>query len=444
MALLIVVPFWSPRLDYTLDLLFTRILGIPFVCLEQKDFSAVSALNPTLWYGIQGEAGDIVVPDAGLLWEKDMKGPLPERGEGTPPRLHWNRPAREEVQGAWHFDVFSATFFVVSEYSFYLSESRDQHGRYLEEDPLPGLCLGESPVVHHWAAALAEALHARYPALAIAQRTPHYPHRITFDLDQPWKYRFKPLAIQAGGLLRDVLRLDAQRLRERWRSWVFGKDPFDTFHQITHLAAPSCTTFFILLARSHAHDSRFTWRHRRWRRRISWLHELGYEVGIHPSYEASERRGEIEAQALRLKEITGVAPRSSRMHFLRYQLPGTRRELIAAGILEDFTPCRIAGGGFPQGMAIPYPWYDLQADCVTSLMLHPTLLMDRTLLSYLRLSSAEAAMEVDRLWQKCEEVNGAFVVCLHNDALSESEEWRGWSGLFSDLIRRISATRACE
>ena len=88
-------------------------------------------------------------------------------------------------------------------------------------------------------------------------------------------------------------------------------------------------------------------------------------------------------------------------------------------------------------MAIPFPWYDLEKEEVTDLILHPTIIMDRTLLNYLHFNPEEGKKRIQNLIRSCRKINGHFTLLLHNDAFSESEEWKGWRKTFAEIVEEL-------
>lgn len=430
MPVSLIVQNRSARLDFVLDLVFNRILGLTVQVIDEID---VSPPGPKILYGTTPQEKVFLIHDSGLLWE---------RGKS------FNSPVIKEENGLQklffdeEFDLFSAVFWMVTEYENYLQPTVDHHGRYTLSAVLQKLDLASQPIVHLWVAAFENQLLAEWPELRAEQRKPENPHQITFDLDNPWKYLHKPLWVQMGGLVKAIVGLRFTDLRERVTALIKREDPNDTIEAILEACPPEYTTFFILLENLHPNDSRFTWRHQRWRRRIKEIANRKYPVGIHPSYLASEIKGQIQQEKNYLEEIIGQPASSTRMHFLRYKLPSTRREMIEAGIREDYTPYVNGSGGFPNGMMIPYPWFDLEANETTELILIPTILMDRTMVG------TPAAPRFDdqkvltkeflRLLSTIVDGNGAFVLCLHNECFSESGEWKNWSSWFAEIIRILT------
>jgi hypothetical protein len=88
-------------------------------------------------------------------------------------------------------------------------------------------------------------------------------------------------------------------------------------------------------------------------------------------------------------------------------------------------------------MAVAYPWYDLKREEETPLLLHPTMVMDRTLEKYMGLDPESARDKAAELVDRTKEVGGTFTLLLHNESLSESDEWKGWRMPLMELINYI-------
>jgi hypothetical protein len=235
-------------------------------------------------------------------------------------------------------------------------------------------------------------------------------------------------------MVKRLLKGKWKELREQCQAIFDRKDPYFTFDEIFKLSPPEQTLLFCLIDRHSIQDSRFTYKDKKLRGLIQELVRRKYRVGIHPSYTTYQDKGRIQFEVKKLAELAGKPIIHSRQHFLRYRLPETFRYLLQAGIRQDYTLGLYSEIGFRTGMAIPYPWFDLARNEMTELMLHPTLAMDRTLQAYMKLSPAEAFIEVNMFVEKVRQVNGTFTLLLHNDSLSESGEWKGWRDAVKQMI----------
>jgi hypothetical protein len=417
--------FESPRLRYVLDLVLKRILGLTYEVVPIGAYQPEEHF-PALNYTSMMLPATLSLPNTGLLAQTDIRDVPLRMRKGSIPYLFYYTVSADSYQ--LPYDLFSGVFYLATEYEKYLNPLFDQHERY-DQQNLPGkdLELDRFPLVHLYAEQLWQAMQKHWGEKFSLPREPReFVYETTFDIDFPWKYRYKGALVSLGGWLNDLRQRSWEKVKERFRALALGQDPNDTYNLIYAHFLPERTRFFFLLDRHAPQDSRFTWKHPQYRTLIQQIAAKGYGIGVHPSYTSFLDRAKLQAEIWALEAIVGKPIQHSRQHFLRYRLPHTYRYLIEHGIRHEYSPCRYAEGGFPNGMALPYPWFDLERNETTALMLHPTQIMDRTLQKYLELSPEAARERVQELIVTTQSVKGTFTLLLHNDCLSESEEWKGW------------------
>lgn len=434
MPLYVSAPHRLPRVSYTLDLVLGDLLGITYHQLEPGEPAPEGA--PLLVYGMPAPDGSLVVPWGGLLGENHIRQDPPAFWAGSFAKLF---PYPPDAPYAVDFDLFAAAFYLVTHYEKYQAQHIDAHGRYDPAAyPSAKWHLDRVPLVHRYATLLGETLERYFPQ-KIAISPPPFAAEITIDVDFPWKYRHKGWAGWGGGLARDLARLQPRVAAERLRTLVTRRDPYYTFAQLRDLCPPEQTRFFFLVSgRRTRHDSRYSWRHRPYQHLIQEIQAAGYGIGLHPSYATMTDPAQLARELGGLASVVDVPIRHSRQHFLRYRFPETPRQLLEAGIRDDYSLCRYDRGGFPGGMARPYPWFDLPRNHVTTLRLHPAQLMDRTLQAYLALDPSQALAHFHQLLDCTRTVGGTFSLILHNDSLSESGEWQGWSPTIREMITALT------
>jgi hypothetical protein len=77
-------------------------------------------------------------------------------------------------------------------------------------------------------------------------------------------------------------------------------------------------------------------------------------------------------------------------------------------------------------MARPFPYFDWQNQKKTNLYLHPTHVMDRTLLSYMKCTAETASVFMKEFAERVRKVGGIFTLLFHNELFSNQGEWAGW------------------
>ena len=101
------------------------------------------------------------------------------------------------------FDIFAASFFLVSRYEEYLEFQPDEYGRFPASSSLAfkNGFLG-IPVVDLWAKEMAKAFLKKFQTLVFKRN--EYKALLTIDTDQPFAYLGKNLFRSIGGLFRDI------------------------------------------------------------------------------------------------------------------------------------------------------------------------------------------------------------------------------------------------
>ncbi|MEL6676078.1 MAG: hypothetical protein AAFR61_27980 [Bacteroidota bacterium] len=424
----------GPRLAFAAKVLFQYLLRVPYCWVS----AATEAAEDRLYLSYQPEAPEqgFALFDSGWFALDPLTHPPGVAQQAQQSVLF---PAPNPQGFCLGYDILAAVFYLVADVEKYQASHLDHYQRY-EQQAYPSADWGleHRPLAQVYAEELWEVLTAAHPKAAAWRQSASFTYEITWDIDHPWKYLHKSLPVSLGGWVKEWLRGDVSSALERMRSWVSRKDPYFTFEEVLTLSPPERSRFFFLIDRHHSNDSRFTYQLPALQaliRKIAATHP----VGIHPSFTSFQDEEKIRHETTMLGHFTDQSVQSARMHYLRFHYPETYRYLLQAGIRHEYTPCLYQQGGFPLGVAVPIPWYDLLADVESELMLHPTLLMDRSLQQYAALSPEAALERTKTLIEVCHTFNGHFTLLLHNDVLSESGEWKGWSAFARETISLLQA-----
>lgn len=426
--ILVLVPRVTPRIRYTFNYLLNTLLGLrPVFTTSQEEFASFD--GPRLVYGDQPLGDDLFFASAGLLLKRTR-----EKVDPIPSGISLLFPVSHPAS-VLPFDAFSAAFYMISRYEEYLPFTADEHGRFPSSQSLAyrnGFL--QRPVVNEWATLIAEKLRQKFPYLQL--RRPAYRFQPTIDIDSAYSYRFKGAVRTIGGFARDILHKQWDDVKLRWKV-IFGdaRDPFDSFDDFReiHRQAGVEPIYFVLFAAYGAYDKNLPVNHPGF---IELLRQLADEamIGLHPSYntatDAARLLSELEAlQAALNMEIT-----RSRQHFLRLNLPQTYRNLIQVGIKEDYTMGFADQPGFRAGTCTPFPFYDLELDAPTDLMLYPVTFMDGTFRDYLKLNPEESEDMIQRLIAEVKKFGGVFIPLWHNETQGGMGRWAGWPGLYRKIV----------
>ncbi len=379
-------------------------------------------------------------------------GPTPERLPELPatPAVDWlcagERPPAPEVCAApvlqlrWQgrFDILAACFYQLVRCEEYGATNLDIHSRFPAS---ASLAVREGflhrPVVQEWAAQLGRWLVAQYPRLRTT--TPAFRFLPTYDIDMAWAYRARGWRAPIG-LARDVLRGQPARVVERVRVWTGTKeDPFDTFEFLSelHRTYQLAPLFFWLVGDRNRFDPNPSHQHKLMKRLVSDV-AAEHQIGLHPSYRGFNDVNRVEMERKRLEALCGRSVSDSRQHYLRLTFPDTYRVLLEAGLTADFSMGFADHWGYRAGTALPYRWYDLERESATELLIHPFLVMDRTLKDYLALKPAEAAPVLLQILETVREWGGPLRTLWHNSSFASSHGWAGWQQLYQRFVHQAS------
>ncbi|MDR0798345.1 MAG: polysaccharide deacetylase family protein, partial [Dysgonamonadaceae bacterium] len=417
----------TSRLRYVAKHIFNRLLQVDFEIITQKEiFQKQSGIcinysNENLNHGLQ------IVPQ-GLLNEKGVRS-IKNLEQSVWQGLFY---FFKQTQGDIPFDLFSASFYLLTSYEEYYPEKLDSHQRFpLEESLLYRNGVLEIPVIDRWANLLKLELEKRgYDVSVFGER--QFRTICTFDIDHPYLYRNKGFIKNTGGLIRDVLQSKFSEVMNRIFVQLHQKtDPyFQTILNIEKYFQQGNRSYylFILTAGNNQYDRSTIYPVRRFYNYIKSL-QLPI-IGLHPSYYTLLNNKQLIKEKNKLERILQRKITVNRQHFLRMQLPETFRVLQAAGFQEDFTLTFAQASGFRSGTAVPYFFYDLERDKETSLEIHPTIMMDTTLIHHLKLTPDEAFEKIKKLIDACRQSGGDYVSLWHNSNLAGRPEENPWIDVF--------------
>lgn len=432
---MVLVPKVTGRVMYVFDLMLKQMLGIDFdLSTDAEAFKAFE--GPKLHYGTQRIGDEPFVKAEELLFERHIH----EQSFRTAVFEGTVVPYAVYGQGnLLPFDVFAASFFLVSRYEEYLSQVRDHYGRFRAESTWMfenGML--QKPLVNIWTLALGRLLNATYPDLAV--KKVKFTFVPTYDIDAAWAYKHKGLYRTVGGFFKDLAAGDFDNIAKRHQV-IRGKrkDPFDSFDfqfelQKTFKLNP---IYFILCGEYGTNDKNISIRKPAFQSLIKRLGDYA-DVGIHPSFSSYLDIDKLRREMENLSEVLHRPVTKSRQHFLRMNLPRSYQKLIELDIADDYTMGFASQAGFRAGIADTFRFYDLENDMVTNLRVHPFALMDGTMRDYLNLDVEASLALAKQLVDEVKSVGGTFIYLTHNETLGGEKRWVGWPQMYRLLLEYIA------
>lgn len=417
------------RLSYTAKQIFTGILGIETIFTSKvEDF--IKHTGPKITYAKQPLQNEFFIRSNDLLFEQGINdfSIVVDHWDGIPCFF-----ACDE-KSSIPYDIFSASFFLLSRYEEYLPHVKDSVGRFPAKESLAhqnGFL--ELPVVDLWAHKLFRKLKERFPNI---ERKPRkYRFSSIINVTSSHAYAHRGLSRSLGGFLIDLSNFRLRRLAERMTVLLgLSKDPYDNFDQLVeiHKKFPIRTMFFFQFAEYSAHDKNISTNNNKFRYLIKSVADYS-RVSLSTSNLSSTNTEVLEDEKRRLGELIHRPITYSRLRYNRVNVPATYRNLIDVEFTDDFSMGYTHEVGFRAGTCTPFYFYDISLETKQPLKIHPFAGFDYAFQKYKK--QEEVFSKMDTIYRSVKEVNGELIVVFSNELLGSSHKIT-WMQLYQSLLKR--------
>lgn len=419
----------TPRISYIFKHVCIRILGIEvsFTTALEK---FIAHTGPKISYGKRSMGNELFFQSYGLLEQQGFESfdiSVKKWGEtiGFFPVVN---------SSALPFDIFAASFYMISRYEEYLPHVKDDKGRFMASESLAyeaGFL--HQPVVDIWAYKFKSKLIEAFPELVFPEKKMII-HPVV-AATQPFEFKYKGLLRSTVGIVNDILRGRFRRLSERMQVILgFKRDPMDTFKWLINNARHSnfrLTVFFLL---GNALDFQKGMNTHRQKFKLLLKYVSDYkEVGLIFSNEVLANYERLKGEKRRMEHIINRSLISSMNSEFLVNLPDIYRNLVELQVKRDFTMVFRDTVGFRAGTCTPFLFYDLDYEIKTPLVVHPATM---TTQAFHQRYSADIEKTVNSFLSEVEKVNGTFTIIFSNSDFSSDEENKVWRSVFSEKLSR--------
>ena len=304
MKLLLFTSNNSSRLSYISHFIFDELMGVESVITQSIEVFK-SFDGPKINYSNEIFTGKhFTILPVPLLYETSINNQKTDCFKVN------NYTAFFKINNAdLSFDIFAASFYLLSRYEEYLPHKKDMYGRFAHENSLAfkeGFL--QLPLINIWIKDFRFTLKNRFPSLQIIE--PLFAFLPTYDIDIAFSYRHKGFVRNLGGFLKNP---SLQRLSVLCR---INKDPFDVYDQLDelhkkHQLAP--VYFFLIASKNGVYDKNISPKNSAMVNLIK-RHAKKYTVGIHPSWQSGDKIWLQKEEIKDLENITMQPVNISRQH----------------------------------------------------------------------------------------------------------------------------------
>jgi len=408
---------------------FTHILGVEVVfTVKVEDF--IKHSGPKITYTKQPLQNEFFIRSNDLLFEQGINDiSINIRDwEGTP--CFFEAGERSSVP----FDIFSASFYLLSRYEEYLPHVKDDLGKF---PPKTSLGYQEQflnlPVVNIWAQKFLVLLQQRFENIVVKGNT--YKFTPIINVTTSHCYALKGFSRSVAGFFLDLGRFKFRRLFKRISVWLNpSKDPYNNFDILTgiHQKLGLRAMFFFQFAAYSEHDKNISVHRNRFRYLIKSVADYGI-VSLSASMASSKDLTVLKKEKSDLSNLINRPVKYSRLRYNRVAIPQTYRNLVEAEFTDDYTMGYTHHLGFRAGTCTPFYFYDINLEVQQPIKVHPFAVCDYGLQN---IKDRQKLFEVlDAMYHNIKKVNGNFNIVFSNELFGEKHKIN-WLELYQDVIKR--------
>ena len=418
----------TPRFRFTMQQVFERILGID-ITFSTKVEDFIKHTGAKITYTKQPLQNELFIRNDNLLFEKGIQDLNIVMGSWEDVPCFF-----EVAQGsAIPYDIFAASFWLLSRYEEYLSHAKDSHGRY---PPRESLAYRNNflkvPVVDIWAFKFLKLLKERFPEIQYGKRS--YQHNSLIDVTTSHAFAHRGFLRGVSGFLFDLFSLKFKRVGQRLSTWGNLKnDPFDNFSTLIDLHKKYAvdSIFFFQFAEYSTYDKNVSPNSNTFQFLIKSIGDYS-TIALAASNGSFDDIEQLKQEKKRLASVINKPVSSSRLRYNRVAIPDSYRHLVATEFTDDYTMGYTHEAGFRAGTCTPFYFYDINLEIRQPIRVHPFAIHDY---NFKRIRSREEILDKIRvIYEEVKKVDGEFTTIFSNELLGGSSEVN-WLDLYETLLK---------
>ena len=219
----------SPRFRDIASFIGNEIIGKDFILTSDRNYFSEYESAKINYSNFQIVADEFKVGNVSLLFEKGVEPQKITCFEFEKSKAFF------KSSGDFPFDVFAASFYLISRYEEYFDHVKDEYGRYAHEQSLASKENFLSiPLVNMWIQELKKKLQQKFPTYQF--RDQKFKLQLTYDIDEAYSYLHKSWWRSARGMAKSIAIGQWSFFLERINV-LFGKikDPYDSFQWMNEI-----------------------------------------------------------------------------------------------------------------------------------------------------------------------------------------------------------------
>ncbi|AXT62911.1 hypothetical protein D1816_22070 [Aquimarina sp. AD10] len=419
----------TPRVSYTFKHICRRILKLD-VDFTAKIETFIAHDGPKFSYGKQPLGKELYFQSVELLFEHGLNDVDIHVQDWEETKCFFQV---QHENAALPFDIFAATFYLLTRYEEYLPHVKDNLGRFPATESIAYIHdFLKDPVIDIWAYKFKKILLEKYANLELEEKK--FNIIPVVSVSQAFAYKNKGFLRSIGGGFRDLWGLKLDELTDRIKvSLGLKKDPYDTFDFIIDLQKQKKRKAKVLfgLGDYSNYEKNIGFNHLKHRTLIKHIADY-LDVGLKVSYEAISNLSILTKEKERSENILNRRLKYVICGFFKIKLPEAYRNFIELEVEEDYSMGYSGYPGFRAGTCTPFMFYDLDYEVQTPLVIYSFCLANLGGEEFVK-NETFARNEVVAYIEKIKKVKGCFIPVFGNTLFSDLQEQPYWKSILEDI-----------
>ncbi len=410
MDILIYVPKVTPRINYIFRQVCVRILGFS-ISFTTKIETFIGHKGIKFSYANQRLGNEVYIQSFGLLEEQgvnDVEISVTE-WEGQP--YFFKTSKQSDIP----FDIFAASFYLMTRYEEYLPHVKDKNGDFpaIESLGFKNNFLTK-PIVDIWMLKFTEVLKEKFedftPKITKEQL------QVNIGVKKAYKYRKLGISRSIVGFTSDLIRFKLKDVFLRIKTWFKpDMDPYNVYDDLVKFKNKHKfrMDFMFQLGDYSLYTKNINFRKRAYKKLIKSMGDY-CEIGLLPSYEAILDHEQLIKEIKRFEQIANHELKSVMIKDRSINFPEFYIGLDKTDITKDFSMGYYDQPGFRAGTSTPFLFYDLNLEQASPTEIRPYFLSSKAMKS-------KADEELLQIFKANKHLSISYVFLFDNSDFKEGQ-----------------------
>lgn len=357
----------TPRITYAFKHICTRVLGLE-IKFTSKIEEFIAYEGTKFSYGKKRLGNELFFQNVELLLEQGFSDVEIKVVDWENTKCFFSVSENSDLP----FDIFAASFYLLSRYEEYLPHVKDDFGRF---PALESLAYKEgflnSPVIDIWIKKFSDLISARFPEVVIPKRK--FKSTSVISVSHVFNFKNKGFLRSITGILLDLSQLKFNRISDRIKVQLrLKKDPYNVFDDLIFLVKKHKIklNFMFQLSNFNAYDRNINYNRLNYREIIKYVADYS-KVGLRLGYFAIVDPEVLKVEKKRFENIIHGPLQNVINTKYNLMLPEHYGFLNELEIPNDYSMGYPETIGFRASTSLPFLFYDINLEITTPLKVHP-------------------------------------------------------------------------